>query len=250
MNLKEIRIVNEAYHKADKVQKRVITSKNFTYRTLTDVLDKYVKENSEIVDLGCGVGTLDFYLASNGCNVTGIDDSEIAVQMAKKNAEVLGLTKRVKYIRKNIFGFKTNKKYDAVLLFEVIEHLPFDEKAIKLTKGLLRKNGYLFVSTRSSNAPLTRLGVTKKHDENVGHLRRYTLQGLGKMIRGEDLKVVVSKKTEGLLKELLFSYPKLGSPFIRLANRFSIISDILHFFDTLSMRLFGESQLIIVAKKK
>lgn len=214
-----------------------------------DVLDKYVKKNSKILDLGSGVGTLDFYLANKGGTVIGVDQSKIAVNMARKNAKALGVERNTKYFLKNILKFESKEKFDAVMLFEVIEHLPDDTKAIVNAKKLLKKNGLLFISTRSANAPLTRIGLTKKHDKRVGHLRRYTLESLSKVISSTGYRSVYKSKAEGFSKELLFSYP-FGAFLIRVANKFGIISDILTFFDKILMNLFGESQIIIVAKKQ
>ena len=247
--MREIKKINESYHKGDKLQKRIITPKNYTYRTLVEVLDKYIKGKNNILDLGCGVGTLDFYLASKGNLVTGVDQSTIAINMARKNAKALGVEKNTKYFQKNILGFESKEKFDAVMLFEIIEHLPDDAKAIVKAQKLLKKNGLLFISTRSINAPLTRIGITKKHDKRVGHLRRYTLEGLAKIISNSGFRNEYKSKIEGFSKELIFSYP-FGAYFIRLANKFGIVSDVLTFFDNLLFKLFGESQLIIIAKKK
>lgn len=250
MDSKEIIKLNETYHQGDKVQKRIITPKNYTYRTLVDVLDRYIKREDKILDLGCGVGTLDFYLASKGNYVTGIDQSEIAVNMARRNSQVLGLDKNITYFRKNIFKFNTKKKFNDVLMLEVIEHLPDDDKAFVIARKLLNKNDLLFISTRSARAPLSRIGFTKKHDKRVGHLRRYTLEGLEKIVKSLGFAITYKSKTEGFSKELLFSYPKFGSPIVRIANRFALVSDLLNFFDNIFLKLFGESQLVIVARKK
>ena len=250
MDSKEIKKLNETYHKEDKVQKRIITFKNYTYRTLVDVLDGYIKQGDKILDLGCGVGTLDFYLASKGNSVTGIDQSKIAINIAARNSKALGVDKNTTYFQKNIFKFNTKEKFNDVLLFEVIEHLPNDTKAFVMARKLLKRNGLLFISTRSSSAPLSRIGLTKKHDERVGHLRRYTLEELGKMIISLGFAVTYKSKTEGFFKELLFSYPKFGSSVVRIANRFELVSDVLNFVDNIFLRLFGESQLVIVARKK
>ena len=248
MNSKEIREINESYHRGDKPQKRIITPRNYTYRTLVEVLDKYIKGKKNILDLGSGVGTLDFYLASRGNNVVGVEQSKIAMDMAVKNARVLGVEKNTKYFQKNVFKFESKEKFDVVILFEVIEHLPDDFKVIIKAKELLKKNGLIFISTRAINAPLTKIGLTKKHDARVGHLRRYTLDGLAKIISNAGFKSMYKLKSDGFSKELLFSYP-FGASIIRVANRFEIISDVLTFFDKILMNLFGESQVIIVARK-
>lgn len=248
MNSREIGRINESYHRGDKPQKRIITRRNYTYRTLVELLDKYIKGKNNILDLGSGVGTLDFYLASKGNHVVGVDQSKIAINMAIKNARLLGVEKNIAYFQKDILKFESKEKFDAVILFEVIEHLPDDSKAIIKAKELLKRNGLIFISTRASNAPLTRIGLTKKHDIRVGHLRRYTLEGLVKIILNAGLKSIYKSKSDGFSKELLFSFP-FGAPFIRVANRFEIVSDVLTFFDKMLMKLFGESQVIIVARK-
>ncbi len=250
MDSNKINKLNEMYHKGDRVQKRIINFKNYTYRTLVEVLDVYIKQGDNILDLGCGVGTLDFYLASKGNSVTGIDQSGIAVKMATRNSKILGVDNKTIYFQKSIFKFSTKEKFDDVLLFEVIEHLPNDAKVFPIVRKLLKRTGLLFISTRSSRAPLSRIGLTRRHDERVGHLRRYKLEEVEKTLKSLGFKVVYKSKTEGFFKELLFSYPKLGSPVVRVANRFALVSDTLDFVDNVFLKLCGESQIIIVARKR
>ena len=71
-----------------------------------------------------------------------------------------------------------------------------------------------------------------------------------KTLKSLGFKVVYKSKTEGFFKELLFSYPKLGSPVVRVANRFALVSDTLDFVDNVFLKLCGESQIIIVARKR
>ncbi len=60
---------------------------------LAEKIDKYFPEKKGInaVDFGCGTGTAALYLASLGFNVQGYDVSPIAIEMANKNKEYLGL---------------------------------------------------------------------------------------------------------------------------------------------------------------
>jgi ubiquinone biosynthesis O-methyltransferase len=246
MDLKKI---NEDYHLKDKLQKRVISESNFTYRNMTSILNKYLRQPVDVIDLGCGVGTLDFYLASKGNKITGVDAAGNAIKMARLNAKNLGVEENTNFIEANIEDFTSKKRYDVCVLTEVIEHVRHDSELIVKIKDLLKSSGLLILSTRSSRSPLTRLGITKQHDRNVGHLRRYTKQGLTKMIRGAGFKIVEVREKEGFLSEFLFSYPSFGSQIVRVANRFSTASKILRLFDDITLSLFGPSQLIVIAKK-
>lgn len=237
----------DGYHKSVKLQRRVINKKNFTYRHILSVLNKYFKEKN-ILDIGSGVGTIDFYLASRGKYIVGIELSKKAYGTAQQSAKKLGLESQVKFIHGDIFRYKTGVKHKQIICSEVIEHLENDEEAIKIIYKLLKKDGIALITTPSKNAPLLKLGLIEGFDKWSGHLRRYTMKQLKSLMVNDNLNIIFSKKTEGILRNSLFVF-KIGHPIIRAANRFSIISDIITFLDNLTLKLFGESQLIVVVKK-
>ena len=68
------------YHQKTKAQHKIIDEGNFTYRVILSIINKYLKGTKKVLDIGCGAGTLDFYLANKGHNVTGIDISEKAIE--------------------------------------------------------------------------------------------------------------------------------------------------------------------------
>ena len=237
----------EWYHRDRKLPKRVITSKNFTYRIIISVLDKFCK-SKEVLDIGSGVGTVDFYLANKGKRVIGIEISEKAFKVANKSLKLFNLEGNVKFYRTDFFNFKSNKRYEFLICSEVLEHLKDDKLALEKIYELTKKNGLLMLTVPSKNAPLTKFGVIENFDERSGHLRRYTLDELRSFLKENKFKVIFSKKSEGILRNSLFVF-KWGSPITRIANRFSVVSDTITFFDNILLNIFGESQLIVVAKK-
>jgi SAM-dependent methyltransferase len=73
---------------------------------------------SSILDLGCGTGGHDVFLASKGFQVTGIDQS---AEMVKHASEIRG--KNVVFSTGNIQHLELNKKFDAVVsLFHVMNY--------------------------------------------------------------------------------------------------------------------------------
>lgn len=237
----------DVYHSKRKIQKRIISDSNFTYINLIGIIRKYLgKRQTRILDIGCGVGTISFYLASKGHYVTGIDLSESAIKMAKKNAKVLHLENNLEFLLVDFPKNSIKDKFQVVLISEVLEHLNDDKKAIKLAYGLLEKGGTVIASCPSSNAPLYKLGLLDNFDKEVGHLRRYTLKKLIELFKTSGFNVIESVKTEGFIRNFLYTN-KVGEKFIKFIR--GPISYLVSALDSLTIRLFGESQIFVIAKK-
>lgn len=236
----------EGYHKNRHLPKRIIGKKDFTYRQIVQVLDKFCLEKN-VLDIGSGVGTIDFYLASQGKNILGIEISQRAVKVANLSLKIFNLQDKIKFIRGDFFNLSLNKSYDMVICSEVLEHFKDDQAVIKKIYGLTKKNGLVMVTVPSANAPLISFGAIKKFDKISGHLRRYTLESLQALLQKNQFQVVYSQKTEGLIRNSLYVF-KLNLV-IKLANKFSFISDLITWCDNLALKLFRESQIIVVAKK-
>lgn len=237
----------EHYHRRRLLPKRLISNKNFTYRHILKPLNQYCL-GTTVIDCGSGVGSLSLYLANKGKNVTGIEISQKAVNIANQSAIKFKLNNQVKFLRQDLLKVKFRRKYNFAICSEVLEHLPNDDLVIEKLNHLLLPKGRLLISTPSMNAPLIKFGVIRHFDAWSGHLRRYTTSSLSKLLKKHGFYPIYIDKNEGLIRNALFVFPKFGSQIIRLANRFPIISNLLTVIDNIFLRLFGESQIIIVAK--
>lgn len=247
--MSNIKNIHELYHKKTTPSLKVIKDKNFTYRLILDVINRYINQRFDVLDIGCGAGSLSFYLASKGNHVTGIDISEKAIKECVKSLKSLDLN-NAEFLQSEFpEKFKLNKKFDGIIFTEVIEHLENDQHAVKKIRSLLQDDGVLILSTPSIHAPLHRLSLTKKFDKEVGHLRRYDVKNLKKLLQDNGFKIIYTKKTEGIIRNFLFVNPYAGK-LVRFLNYSSIISDIATTLDNISLKLFGESNYIIVARKK
>lgn len=237
----------EEFHKNTSSQKYVINRNNFTYRIILDVIDKYLNSSKDILDIGCGAGTLCLYAASKGNNVYGIDIAHNSITACKKSARQLQLEKRAKFEVMDFPKEVPKGKFDLIFFFEVIEHLKDDQKALNTIHSLLKKGGIAIISTPSKNAPMYKMGKATEFDKRVGHLRRYTIKELVDQCKKEGFEILETKKTEGILRNYLYLNPIAGK-FIRFIKFFMV--DVLLFLDTLSMKVFGESDLFVIIKKK
>jgi len=236
----------ETFHKDIRLQKSIIKDNNFTYRELIKILKPYLNKSHFILDIGSGVGTIDFYLASKGKKVTGVEISKSAVEIAKYNAKLFNLDKKINFIIAEFPNKILRRNYDLVIFSEVIEHLEDDNKALHDIWKVLKNNGLLIITTPSKNAPLYRMGLLSNFDKSVGHLRRYTENEIRILVEKNGYKVISSGRHEGILRNFLFTNSIAGK-LIRVMKW--KISDIVAFIDHLTIPLFGESDIYVVAKK-
>lgn len=236
------------FHKSNKVQAKPIKENNFTYINLLNVLNTFISSDCEkntLLDLGCGSGVLSIYLAPLFKKIIAIDISNVAISIAKNSIntnKIHNVTfKQMEFPKEYPLG-----KYNYIICFEVLEHIRDDKKALKIIYRLLDNKGLAFISVPSSNAPLYKLGLANNFDRKVGHLRRYTMTQIIQLCEQTGFKIVDARLSEGIIRNSLFLIPMFS---IILKFIKSFIVKIMISIDNISLKLFGESQIIIVVKK-
>jgi len=105
-----------------------------------------VKGKVDILDVGCGDGGLGILLKSKydgQVSIIGVDISETALSMAKKYYDkVLLLDVEEAKNLKKLF----NKKFDYIVVSEVLEHLIDPGNVLKKLRPLLKKKGYFILT--------------------------------------------------------------------------------------------------------
>ena len=95
-----------------------------------------------VLDVGCGVGQLLSALADLEVNATGFDLSSEAVDTARLDRRTTVLQHDA-----NMDWPFTDESYDAVTMFDVIEHFSAYGKAIREAYRVLKPDGHLFIVT-------------------------------------------------------------------------------------------------------
>jgi 2-polyprenyl-6-hydroxyphenyl methylase/3-demethylubiquinone-9 3-methyltransferase len=113
--------------------------------------DLFPLNEKNILDVGCGGGILAESMARLGGNVTGIDQSEIAIKIAKLHAKENNLSIDYKLLNIEDFLKKDSNKFDVITCLEMIEHVPDPASIITSCAKKLKKNGRLYVSTINRN---------------------------------------------------------------------------------------------------
>ena len=88
-------------------------------------------------------------MTDSGADVVGIDASLKTIEIAKKHANEKNL--KIDYLHTDIESFNYKEKFDAVICFELIEHVPDPNELIRQISKHIKPNGKLFLSTINRN---------------------------------------------------------------------------------------------------
>jgi len=99
-----------------------------------------------MLDIGCGGGLVCEPLARLGARVTGIDPAAENIAAAKAHASAAGLNIAYEVATAEELAAR-GRRYDVVLLLEVVEHVPDVPAFIKTVAPLVKPGGMMILST-------------------------------------------------------------------------------------------------------
>lgn len=123
----------------------------------------------DVLEVGCAEGGLLEVLQEIGMNVTGIEISEERVAIANKKNPMLNII--VGDIMDEKLPTKIGKKFDLLIMREVIEHIPDKFAAFKNLDALTKDNGFLFISFPPKRSPFAgHQQIAKSSLKNIPYL--------------------------------------------------------------------------------
>ncbi len=128
-------------HAAEYIESTIHADMSAAY----DMVEKYLKPNASVLDVGFGSARDMLYFSRRGYDVEGIDIEEEFVN----HAEMLNL----KAYLADALSFKSEKKYDLIWCCASLLHLPREKLAptIRHLCSLLKNDGILFLSMKYSS---------------------------------------------------------------------------------------------------
>ena len=132
-------------------------------------------EGKNVLDVGCGSGRLSKALLEKGYSVVAIDNDWKAVEIAKK--------KGIMAFVADINDWKTDEKFDCIILGDVLEHIEDDKSAMRKVHAMLKPNGCIVVNVPSYQF------LFGKHDVALGHKRRYSDNELKNKLKDSGFKI-------------------------------------------------------------
>ncbi len=106
-----------------------------------------------ILDVGCSHGAFDFELARRGYHVVGIDLNQDSLAVGNRIKKILKF-ENIFFLQMDILKGRLDKgTFDAVLMFETLEHIKDDLIALREVHRLLKKEGLLLLSVPYAEKP-------------------------------------------------------------------------------------------------
>lgn len=144
-----------------------------------------------VLDVGAGVGGFLPELAALGQRVHFTECDRAALGAASARGVAHGVRASAEAL-----PFR-NESYDLVCLFDVIEHVVDDARALEEVARVLRPGGLAVLSVPAHP------WLFSRNDRVAGHERRYTRAGLRSLISGAELQLVRCTYTNALLFPLI-----------------------------------------------
>jgi SAM-dependent methyltransferase len=191
---------------------------DFVYAQVLRQLRPYMRPGLKVLDLGCNNGNLSMFIARAGCTVVGIDLAQNAIDSARESAVQLGI-QGVTFVRMDFLKeWNEPDAFDLVLCSHVIEHVPDDVGFVRKIRFSLKENGVLLLFVPALSSSLYRANLLIRgrfpHDDEVGHLRRYTAESVSFVLEQAGFGIRKRVFLDGMLRDWF-----LLSKTLRVFNR-------------------------------
>lgn len=153
---------------------------------------KQFSRKGTVLDLGCGPGSLLAFLSP-------VIESGIGVDVAKKQIHFASQkfkdNKKLAWMSGNALELHLNKKFDYVIICELIEHIPQADsiKLLRFVKTLLKKNGRCIITTPNYRSlwPIIEvlLSMIGPIDYTKQHINRINLASARDIMKKEGFQI-------------------------------------------------------------
>ncbi len=209
-------------------------------------LISHLPSPSKVLDAGCGIGLNAFLAARSGHNVTGVDTDKEKIRLAKCMAKAAH--QPVGFHVDDITRMKLpNNSFDAIVCFEVLEHIKQDTKAIRELSRVLKTGGMLLLSVPSTG-PISKINQEIKHHVREG----YDVDKLTSMLKDYGFANIRVIPIEHTLLGFLVRYlnDEFGRQSLLLATLCFPIFLPLGILDGFLPPVIKPNNIILIAQKK
>ncbi|MTJ07911.1 bifunctional 2-polyprenyl-6-hydroxyphenol methylase/3-demethylubiquinol 3-O-methyltransferase UbiG [Anabaena sp. UHCC 0204] len=164
-------------------------------KPLLEMISEFASLNANqqplrILDIGCGNGSFSNFIAQNGYEVVGLEESASGVKFATQSFP------DCQFIQGSIYNIpytELGDKFDIIISCEVIEHLFYPKELVRNIKKCLKPNGLLIITT-PYNGYLKNLiiAATGKMDQHLttlwdgGHIKFFSVATMTTLLKSEN----------------------------------------------------------------
>lgn len=225
-----------------------IARKEFIYTHMS----RYVSKASKVIEIGAGTGNVSRYLKLNGYENICVGEMHLN---GLKYAKGYGIENCYQF---DLLRAPFENEFDAVCMFDVLEHIENDMFALQNVHKMLKENGNIVLTVPAH------MWLWSRDDAIAGHKIRYTKKNLENKLKENGFDIVCSRYFFITIVPLLFLRRLLHrdnkkqvaiEEYSKDIFMNKILSDILLFISRIENKLnnflpnvFGGS-LLVVARK-
>jgi len=164
---------------------------------------------SSVLDIGCGDGAFLSLMSEYGSQIShGLEPSRAAASQCKDS--------RVEFKGATIDSLEHDLKYDAVCLFQTVEHVQNPKDLIRRLASHMNASGSLFVICHDRHSTLNRILGSRSPIFDIEHLQIFTPSGICSLIESSGLHVT---KIQRFTNRYALSYAlRLAAPNLNAPN--------------------------------
>lgn len=212
--------------------------------------------DSDVLEVGCGLGTDAINFARRGARYTGVDLTEASIELVRRRFELEGLPAEIRVADAEALPF-ADDSFDLVYSHGVLHHTPDTERAINEVHRVLKPGGSAMVMLYHKNSynywvnimTLRRIGARMLgFDWGPGFVHRLTgedegrLRELQRIYRSDGKRLLSSQEflnqnTDGAGNPLARAYTRREA--LTMFKRFKEIRTEVHFLNKRWIPLIG-----------
>lgn len=133
------------------LEKQKLTGINSRHRFIMKFLmEAGLKSHHNVLEIGCGIGTLSSYLATKLKNgkLTGVDISPETIEQNKVRYKKFN---NIEFHVSDMTDFSIDKKFDVIIFPDVLEHIPLEahDNIFNTISKLIKPEGFVFINIPS-----------------------------------------------------------------------------------------------------
>jgi ubiquinone/menaquinone biosynthesis C-methylase UbiE len=212
--------------------------------------------DSDVLEIGCGLGTDAINFARRGARYTGVDLTEASVELVQSRFELEGLTANLRLADAEALPF-ADGSFDLVYSHGVLHHTPDTQRAINEAHRVLRPGGVAMVMLYHKSSynywvnimTLRRIGVrmlgfdwgprlvhrlTGEDETRLRELQRIYRREGSRMLSPQEF---LNQNTDGAGNPLARAYTRREA--LAMFNRFHEVKTEVHFLNKRWIPLIG-----------
>lgn len=204
-----------------------------------NIIEKFKKEG-KILDVGCFAGFFLELAKEKKWDTFGIEPSKWAKKIAEK--------KGVRIIGKTLENSKLpDGEFDVITLWDVIEHLPNPNQALKKIYSILKNNGIIAIGTPNIESVTARILRSRNHHLIRMHVVLYGKKSIKKLLKKNGFEII-RFASYGRTYPLIYILNRLAVsfPFLKTVNTLISKNKTLA---NISINMNLHDEMLIIAKK-